>query len=332
MNLQMRINILARLGEFILSTDQNWIETKEKATRQNSWFTPEFIELAVKNIANQFLQKEELERLAFQYHLQEINFHPKSIGIIMAGNIPLVGFHDFLCAFISGNKIRIKTSSKDEVLIKFLMTKMEEWEPSIPGWVSFEEMLKGCDAYIATGSNNSSRHFEYYFSKYPNIIRRNRTSVAILDGKESIEQLELLADDIHLFFGLGCRNVTKIYVPAGYDFLPLLRVFDKFNYFKEHNSYKNNYDYNLALLILNRSYYMSNESIILVENKSVFSRISTLHYEFYSDINEILPALNNSHEIQCIAGKNFIPFGKTQCPSITDFADGVDTLKFLADI
>lgn len=332
MNLQMRINLLARLGEFILSDDREWLEAKEKASRQNSWFTPEFIDLALRNISTQFLQKGVLERFAADYNLPDINPIPKSIGIIMAGNIPLVGFHDFLCLFISGNKIRIKPSSRDEVLIKFMVKKLEQWEPSLAGWISFEEMLKGCDAYIATGSNNSSRYFEYYFSKYPHIIRRNRTSVAVLDGKESLEQLQLLADDVYLFFGLGCRNVTKIYVPAGYDFIPLLKAFDKYNYFKDHNSYRNNYDYNLALLILNRSFYMTNESVILSENKAVFSRISMLHYEFYTDKNEVLDQLKSREEIQCIAGNGFIPFGKTQCPSLSDFADGVDTLKFLKNL
>ncbi len=332
MNLQTRINLLTRLGTFILSDNEDWTETKENASRQNSWFTGEFIDQAVANISSQFLQKEILENLVTEYKLPDVIAAPKSAGVIMAGNIPLVGFHDFLSVFISGNKIRIKASSKDEALIKFLVKKLIEWEPAVNDWISFEEMLKGCDAYIATGSNNSSRYFEYYFSKYPNIIRRNRTSVAVLDGNESFEELQLLADDVHLFFGLGCRNVTKIYVPADFDFIPLIEAFNKFNYFKDHNKYKNNYDYNLALHILNRKFYMTNESIILSENKSIFSPISQLHYEFYTDKNEVQENLKTSTDIQCIAGKGFIPFGKTQCPAITDFADGVDTLKFLTSL
>jgi hypothetical protein len=332
MNLQMRFNLLTRLGAFMLSDDKDWIQTKEKASRQNSWFTPGFIDLAIANIANQFLQKEILDGLKAEYNLPDSRASPKSVGLIMAGNIPLVGFHDFLSVFISGNKIRIKTSSKDDVLIKYMVQKLIEWEPALATWLSFEEMLKSCDAYIATGSNNSSRYFEYYFSKYPHIIRRNRTSVAVLDSNESFEELQLLADDVHLFFGLGCRNVTKIYVPADYDFIPLIEAFNKYNYFKDHNKYKNNYDYNLALHILNRKYYMANESLLLSENTSIFSPISQLNYEFYTDKNEALEKLNASAEIQCIVGNGFVPFGKTQCPSITDFADGVDTLKFLASL
>jgi hypothetical protein len=316
----------------MLSDDKDWMQAKEKASRQNSWFTPGFIDLAVANIATQFLQKEILDGLVAEYSLPDSAASPKSVGVIMAGNIPLVGFHDFLSVFITGNKIRIKTSSKDEVLIKFLVQKLIEWEPELASWISFEEMLKGCDAYIATGSNNSSRYFEYYFSKYPHIIRRNRTSVAVLDGHESFEELQLLADDVHLFFGLGCRNVTKIYVPNDYDFIPLIEAFNKYNYFKDHNRYKNNYDYNLALHILNRKYYMSNESLLLSENTSIFSPISLLNYEFYTDKNEVLEKLNTSKDIQCIVGNGFVPFGKTQCPSITDFADGVDTLKFLTSL
>jgi len=332
MNLQMRFNLLTRLGAFMLSDDKDWIQAKEKASRQNSWFTPGFIDLAIANISNHFLQKEILDGLVAEYSLPDSAASPKSVGVIMAGNIPLVGFHDFLSVFITGNKIRIKTSSKDEVLIKFLVQKLIEWEPELTSWISFEEMLKGCDAYIATGSNNSSRYFEYYFSKYPHIIRRNRTSVAVLDGTESFEELQVLADDVHLFFGLGCRNVTKIYVPADYDFIPLIEAFNKYNYFKDHNRYKNNYDYNLALHILNRKYYMANESLLLSENTSIFSPISQLNYEFYTDKNEVLEKLNTSKDIQCIVGNGFVPFGKTQCPSITDFADGVDTLKFLTSL
>jgi len=332
MNLQMRIDLLARLGEYILSGEPYWEEAKERASQQNSWFTPEFIDLAAGNIAKQFLDKGILETLAKEYKLETASVNPKSVGVIMAGNIPLVGFHDFLSVFISGNKIRIKPSSKDEVLIKYLVNKLAEWNLAVNECVGFEEMLKGCDAYIATGSNNSSRYFEYYFSKYPHIIRRNRTSVAVLDGHETYEELQLLADDVHLFFGLGCRNVTKIYVPADYDFIPLLEAFNKYNYLSDHNKYKNNYDYYLAIHILSKKFYMTNPSIILLEDQSLFSPISQLNYEFFSDRDEMLKKLQSSADLQCIVGHGFIPFGQAQYPSITDFADGADTLKFLTSL
>ncbi len=269
MNLQMRIELAARLGEYISSGSPEWQEVKQEASLLNPWFTPGFIDVATENIAVHFLDKQKLVDWTSLYKIEPP--HSKKIGIVMAGNIPLVGFHDFLCVFISGHKAIIKPSSKDETLIKHLVGKLNEWSAD---WetgsesnktselVFFEEMLKGCDAYIATGSNNSSRYFEYYFSKYAHIIRRNRTSVAILDATETPEELERLADDVHLYFGMGCRNVTKIFVPKDYDFIPLLSAFKKYNYFKDHNKYKNNYDYILALHILNRKFYMTNESII----------------------------------------------------------------------
>ena len=191
-------------------------------------------------------------------------------------------------------------------------------------------MLKGCDAYIATGSNNSARYFDYYFSKYPHIIRRNRTSVAILTGYESAAELDKLADDVNLYYGLGCRNVTKIYVPENYDFVPLLASFKKYIDFADHNKYKNNYDYQLAILLLNNKYYMTNGAILLVENEAFFSAISQLHYEFYTgDPATISAGLQNNRDIQCVIGNGYINFGQAQSPGLADFADGVDTMGFL---
>ncbi len=250
----------------------------------------------------------------------------------MAGNIPLVGFHDWLCVFISGHKALIKPSSKDQVLIKHLLEKLNEWNADAATFSEFSEMLKGCDAYIATGSNNSSRYFEYYFKKYPHIIRRNRTSVAVLTGKETNEELEKLADDVYLYFGLGCRNVTKIYVPEEYDFIPLLEAFRKYNYLADHHKYKNNYDYNLALHLLNKKYYMTNGSILLIEDAPFFSPISQLNYEFYNDRNILQNLLKQNSDLQCIVGKDFTAFGESQSPVISDYADGVDTLHFLSKL
>ena len=198
--------------------------------------------------------------------------------------------------------------------------------------VVFQEMLKDCDAYIATGSNNSARYFEYYFSKYAHIIRRNRTSVALLDGSETIEELEQLADDVHLFFGMGCRNVTKIFVPKEYDFVPMLAAFKKYDYFKDHHKYKNNYDYYLALHILNGKFYMTNGSIVLVENPSIFSPISQLNYEFYPHKKAAEETLRSISDLQCAVGHRYIPFGEAQIPSLSDYADGIDTMKFLTEL
>ena len=332
MNLPYRIKLLVRLGEYILSGDDQWKEVKEQAGRENGWFIPEFVGLATENIARSFLQKNILEKWSQNYQLPTTNHELKTAGIVMAGNIPLVGFHDFLCVFISGHKAAVKASSKDQILIKHLVEKLAEWDIEVKNLVKFSEMLKGCDAYIATGSNNSSRYFDYYFGKFPHIIRRNKTSVAILTGQETNKELEKLADDVYLYFGLGCRNVTKIYVPYEYDFIPLLEAFRKYNYLADHHKYKNNYDYNLAVNLLNKKYYMTNDSILLIEHTALFSPISQLNYEFYSSETTLASSVAGNTDLQCIIGENQTPFGSAQCPSITDYADNIDTLKFLTSL
>ncbi len=330
MNLQHRIDLLNRLGQYILSADPAWLAVKERAGKENGWFIPEFIDLASSSIARRFLSKEALEKWTSNYSLPVKE--PKTVGIVMAGNIPLVGFHDMLCVFISGHKAVIKPSSKDEKLIKHLVERMIEWDGQVKDQLLFAERLNDCDAYIATGSNNSSRYFDHYFGKYPHIIRRNRTSIAILDGSESATELEQLADDVHLYFGLGCRNVTKLYVPVDYDFLPLLTAFRKYNWMADHHKYRNNYDYNLALHLLNKKYYMTNESILLIEDPVIFSPVSQLNYQFYSSSEDLSAKLPAAQDLQCIVGKGFIPFGATQTPSLSDYADGVDTLEFLCGL
>lgn len=329
MNLQERIDLLLKLGDYLKENSPELQEAKELASYKNSWFTDEFINLAIGNICNNYLEKEALSTWIKQYSSEGSIAEPKSVGIVMAGNIPLVGFHDFLCVFVSGHSAVIKASSKDEVLITHLVHKIFEWNPETKMHISFAETLKGCDAYIATGSNNSGRYFEYYFGKYPNIIRRNRTSVAILDGTETKAELELLADDVHLYFGFGCRNVTKLYVPEGYDFVPLIQALEKYSHFADFHKYKNNYDYNLALLLMNSRFYMSNESVLLTENASVFSPASQLNYEYYKDLTSVEDSLHADENIQCIVGHNFVPFGKAQFPSLMDYADGIDTMQFL---
>jgi hypothetical protein len=192
-------------------------------------------------------------------------------------------------------------------------------------------MLKGMDAYIATGSNNSARYFDYYFGKYPSLIRRNRTSIAVLEGDETAEELEKLADDVFLYFGLGCRNVTQIHVPENYDFVALLGAFRKYRWMADHHKYKNNYDYRLSLAILNRLPYMTNDCLLMLENDSPFSPIAVLHYTYYKDIKNSIPIENNEN-LQCIVGRQWLPFGKSQRPELSDYADGTDTMKFLRSV
>ena len=332
MILQDRIGLLKRLGSYILSGDARWKEAREKASLQNGWFAPEFVALAIENIAKKFLKEDELIRWSAHYKIQTLNSSPRKVGIVMAGNIPLVGFHDLLSVFISGHKAVIKPSSKDEVLIKELAEVLKTWEPQVSSLIEFSEMLKDCDAYITTGSNNTSRYFEYYFGKYRHIIRRNKTSVAVLTGNETKIDLEGLAGDVYQFFGLGCRNVTKLYVPKGYDFGSLLEVFKKYDYLADHHKYKNNYDYNLTLHILNNKFYMTNGSILLVEDSSIFSPISQLNYEYYASRDELLSSLFNNQDIQGIVEKDHIPFGQAQSPGLFDYADKVDTMGFLQSL
>ena len=331
MNLAERIKVIKLLNAYLPSDFSTWKAIKQKAFEKNKWFTEEFVDLSCKNISTRLLDPEKLQAWIDHYHIDD-NINPKEIGIVMAGNIPLVGFHDFLSVFIAGHYQHIKPSEKDEVLFTHLVEKMCEWNSKVSNLIKISSLLKNCDAYIATGSNNSARYFNYYFGKYPSIIRKNKTSVAILSGNESTEELALLADDVHLYFGLGCRNVTKIFVPKGYDFVPLLEAFRKYHYFADHTKYKNNYDYNLALLIMNHKFYMTNESIILVENENIFSPVSELHYSFYENKNGVFDKADQQENIQCIAGENYLPFGTTQQPGLFDYADGTDTMQFLLSL
>ena len=320
---------MSRLGEYLSSSNEQLNNAIEKAGQLNAWFTKEFTELAIKNIAAEFLNKQKLEAWANQYSIPQQTENIKKVGIVMAGNIPLVGFHDLLCTFISGHKAVVKLSSKDEEMMKHIAAVLISFGAEVSSYIQFADMLKGCDAYIATGSNNSGRYFDYYFAKYPHIIRRNKTSVAILDGNETAEELALLADDMLQYFGLGCRNVTQLYVPKDYDFIQLLTALKKYDYFPDHHKYKNNFDYQLALLIMNNKFYMNSGAVLFTENESAFSPISEVHYSFYESKDDTIKKINSSADVQCIVGREFTPFGKAQSPSLTDYADGVDTMKFL---
>jgi hypothetical protein len=336
MKLQERIEILVKLGEYLnenLSPEDTaqWQTTIHQASVRNAWFTPEHIQRSALAIAHQFLKRELLEDWVKLYQINDQS-SPKKIGIVMAGNIPMVGFHDLLCVFISGHRAVCKLSSKDDVLLKHLISVMADRNAAVHEYIQLAERLNDCDAYIATGSNNSARYFEYYFGKYPSIIRKNRTSVAVLNGQETKEELDALADDIMLYFGLGCRNVTQIGVPHGYDFIPLLDALKKYSHFFDHHKYKNNYDYQLTIYIMNNLFYMSNDSIVLIENEQPFSPIGTLHYKYYDEEDVLYQSLQNHPDIQAIVGKKGIAFGKAQTPSLTDYADGVDVMDFLKNL
>lgn len=327
MILQNRIELLLKLRAYLQENNEEWQSVKHRASLHNGWFTVELIDVAVQNIVDAFLAEDKLEAWVNHYHLDDA-IAPKNVGLVMAGNIPMVGFHDFLCVLVSGHRQTIKLSSKDDVLLKHLVQTMIGWQPELAQWVSFAPILKGCDAYIATGSNNSARYFDYYFAKYPSIIRKNRTSVAILSGSETMAELEKLSDDIHLFFGLGCRNVTQIFVPQDYDFIPLLQSFHRYKHFADHHKYRNNYDYNLSIQIMNNRFYMTNETTLLVESDALFSPISQLNYSFYTDAASLTAQLRTNEAVQCIVGTD-LAFGEVQSPTLMQYADGVDTMQFL---
>jgi Acyl-CoA reductase (LuxC) len=328
MKLQQRLEILFQLGQYISAQSPEWVAAKQTAQQKNNWFMDVFVEASASNIARFFLQKEKLEQWVKHYRLDD-NISPKKVGIVMAGNIPLVGFHDFLAVFVSGHTQIIKLSSKDDVLLKHLVDTMIHWNPDVASHVQFSEQLKDCDAYITTGSDNSARYFEYYFGRYPSIIRKNRTSVSVLTGTETEEQLQLLADDVMQYFGLGCRNITQLYVPKEYDFVPLLNALRKYSWFFEHHKYRNNYDYQLAIYLMNNIYYMTNDCVVLIEAESPFSPIGTLHYQFYEDVNNVKALLKNNDKIQAVVGAGGLPFGAAQSPQLMDYADGVDVMEFL---
>ncbi len=328
MNLAERITIMVRLGKYLLEENDELKSVKQNAYKKNKWFTEEFINYSFKNIAEHFLAEDKLNNWVKHYHIDD-NIRAQNIGVVMAGNIPLVGFHDFLSVFVAGHYQDIKLSDKDDVLLPHIIHKLKQWNANADAIIKTSERLKDCDAYIATGSNNSARYFQHYFGKYPSVIRNNKTSVAVLYGDESEEQLSGLADDVYTYFGLGCRNVTKVYVAERYDFGRLLNAFKKYDYFADVTKYRNNYDYNLALFIMNNKYYMTNDSIILSENENIFSPVSVLHYTFYKEPEEILEQLRSDQNVQGIVGQNHIPFGKSQEPGLFDYADGTDTMEFL---
>lgn len=328
MNLHTRIKVLSSLGEYFLQEQEEYLEAQNSAWAENKWFIPSYISLSGKSIAREMLQANKLEEVCKLYQIPDHQEKPKTIGLVMAGNIPFVGLQDLICVFLAGHQLKLKLSSKDTILIRHILKYLVNQYPEFAHWITIQDMLKDCDAYIATGSDNSARYFEYYFGKYPHITRKNRTSIAILDGTETREELENLSDDIQLYFGLGCRNVTQIWVPEAYDFVPLLEALRKYNHYKDHDKYKNNFDYQLTIAIMNNKFYMSNDSIVLIENESPFSPISQLHYQYYVDQADVKNKIPED-KIQCIVGKGFTPFGMAQQPGFTDFPDGVDTLNFL---
>jgi len=301
----------------------------------NSWFTIDNLKLSLKNWSNS-LQENIISDWLSKYNIEDKS--SKKIAIIMAGNIPAVGFHDLLCSLLLNFDCIVKLSSEDKLLIPFIVKFLESRNEKLKNKVTFEsEKLKDFDGVIATGNNNSHRYFDYYFSKYPNLLRKTRHSIAVLDGKESDNDLSELSNDIFNYFGLGCRSVSKVFIPYGYDLDLLFNAFFRHKEVVNHNKYVNNFDYNKAVYLMSKEKFIENGFIILKEESKLGSPIGCLFYEFYNDKKEITKLINNnSDSIQCVVSNiNFntnIKFGQTQCPNINDYADNNDTIKFLLKI
>lgn len=336
MQYKKHIITFSKLGDFIIQNlDTDAMKPLFSATRnENGWFTEDNVKLAVENIAKIFLNEIALEKFAQKYKLNE-NFNPKKIGIVMAGNIPAVGFHDLLCVVLSGNIALLKLSSGDTASMMFLINKLYEFDHQLKNTIIIAQRLNDADALIATGSDNTAKHFEYYFATKPRIIRRNRTSVAVLNGNESRAELANLGNDIFQYFGLGCRNVSKLYVPVGYAFDKFYESIEYWSTIQLHHKYNNNYDYNKSIYLVNRIPHLDNGFLILKEDDALVSPISVCFYETYENDAHLEQLLSESAEkIQCTVSsdarfQNSFRFGEAQVPKLEDFADGIDTMEFL---
>jgi len=334
MNLQARIQAFTHLGEYLKTDIQQEAEGKlYSAEVLNPWFTKENIDKAL-NAWHEQLKVDMLTAWLSPYKLKEV-VSPKKVLIIMAGNIPLVGFHDFLTVLISGHKVVVKMSSTDNVLLRVLIDKLISIAPEFKERISFIEEVKNrkFDAVIATGSDNSAQYFEYYFKGAKKIIRKNRRSVAVLDGTESAMELQGLANDVFAYFGLGCRNVSKLFLPKGFDLDNLFKAFFPYSHVVDHKKYGNNYDYNKAIFLMGSNDLIENGFLLMKEDKSLLSPVAMLYYEFYNDMHTVEQFVEeNAEQLQCVVSKKDIPFGNTQKPNLWDYADGVDTVEFLRDL
>ncbi len=296
----------------------------------NPWFTPANVRRAVMAIGNS-LTREKLEKWISSYPGLKEERRQETVGVVMAGNIPLVGFHDLLCVLITGNRLQARLSSKDEHLMKAVAETLAVLEPELAGMIELTDgKLQGFEKVIATGSNNTSRYFEYYFRNVPSLIRHNRNSIAILDGTETPEELELLADDIFSYFGLGCRNISKLWLPEGYDPATLPQHWGSYGNLCSHHKYAVNYDHNKAVMIVNRDRYTDGGFVLLRESSSLTPPMAAVHYEFYSPGDSpFVPPEAGQELLQCIAGHGHLPFGTTQQPELWDYSDNTDTISFL---
>ena len=353
MELQKRLDGFVQLGRFLnqfLNPTDKYVE-KEKyqpyfdklnhavktANHDNGWFTQDNVITALAAIAES-LEESKLYLWISSYEKRLAGLrNPKRVRVMMAGNIPMVGFHDMLCVLMSGNIFIGKVSSQDKHLIPLLSEVLIFIEPQFSNFIFFtDRQLKEMDAIIATGSNNSSRYFDYYFGKYPHIIRKNRNSVAVLSGSETTDDLQRLGKDIFQYFGLGCRNVSKLFVPEGYDFDLFFKAMFPYKDIINHQKYANNYDYHKTIYLMNSVKLLDNNFLLLKEDIGLSSPVAVVYYEYYKNREVLEERLRmDSPYIQCIVSADAgnvistVCFGETQCPQLTDYADGINTMQFL---
>ena len=340
LNANRLIDILVKLGKQLQELDEQFDHLIESAHQYNAWFISKNVRQAILLIGN-MLNREDLTHWFSLQKRKEVSIHEiKKVGLILAGNIPAVGFHDILCVLVSGHQALIKMSSQDQKLIPYMLQKLIEIEPAFEEQLVYIDRLKGFDAVIATGSNNTSRYFDYYFKRVPHIIRKNRNSIAVFTGDETAADLTQVGDDIFGYFGLGCRNVSKLYVPIGYDFKSFFEAIEQFKWVGNQSKYNNNYDYNKSIFLVNRDKHLDNGFLLVKPSESLQSPLATLYYEEHEDeksLEKKLKPLNN--QIQCIVTPiplnldiQQVHFGNSQKPKLWDYADGVDTMHFLSGI
>ncbi len=330
---------LAKWAEVMIGEKVKFKKAVSQALADNPWFTEEDIQFAFESIVHNYLDSAKLRQWLEHYRVDNRG-RTKNIGLILAGNVPMVGFHDLLCVLACGHKALVKVSSKDQAMMSFALYCLKKFDSIFSDLFVCVERLSGYDAVIATGSNLSASYFNKYFHHVPHIVRHHRNSVAILNGAETPDDLFLLADDVFRYFGLGCRNVSKIYVPPKYDPTTLIDVFNEaYAGIMQHTKYKNNYDYQLAMFLLNGIQFYQGENLLLMQEQKIASPMACLYYEEYSDIRTLKERLAQSdHLIQAISsaarleGIETVPFGKLQQPSLFDYADKVDTMQFLIDL
>ncbi|MCB0738381.1 MAG: acyl-CoA reductase [Bacteroidetes bacterium] len=338
MNIENRINLLAATGNVLKRNLENG-ELDDlffRVKNQNAWFTEQNVELALNSVVNEFFNKEKLTAWISEY---DVNTSNKTVAIVMAGNIPLVGIHDLVCVFVAGYNAQVKLSSKDQVLFNFIFSIMKDLEPDLEQFIQFEEKLSGFDAVLATGSDNSKRYFEQYFGKVPNIIRGNRNSIALISGNETDAELELLASDIFNYFGMGCRSVNNLILTGNSSLEKVISHFEKYNFVQDHHKYFNNYEYYKSIFLVNSEPHLDNGFCLFRPNyQSLVSPVSVVNYHNISSLESIQDFIETfSNSLQCTVengslGLSELRFGDTQKPSLIDYADKIDVVKFLSNL